>query len=177
MEVEVNSNRVLLWIAVLAMAYFTACNYTVGECYPRGQSGGNTGAGAAGSVAVGVGASATGDYAADPPKQPQDATNPPPDCNSPPDATELGTYIRCRGLDAMTCVEMCYDIGAICAPLRVHPYGSMGGNGRLKQCMENTTSHTCTYCYENGDVCSFLYSVLTPTGRPFCGYTGGKGCE
>jgi hypothetical protein len=173
MEVEVNSNRVLLWIAVLAISYVTACNYTVGECYPRGQSGGTTGAGAgSGSTAVGVGASASGDYAADPPKQPQDATNPPPDCNSPPDATELGTYIRCRGLDAMTCVEMCYDIGVTCAPLRTHPYGSKGGIGRLKQCMSNTTGGTCTYCYENGDVCTFI------SGRiPLCGYTGGKGCE
>lgn len=77
----------------------------------------------------------------------------------------------------MTCEEMCFDIGATCAGLKTHPYGSKGGIGKLKQCMDNATSHTCTYCYENGDVCTFLYTVLTPTGKPFCGYTGGKGCE
>lgn len=77
----------------------------------------------------------------------------------------------------MTCEAMCFDIGATCAGLKTHPYGSMGGIGRLKQCQNNTLNHTCTYCYANGDVCTFLYTPLTPTGTPFCSYTGGKGCE
>ncbi len=34
------------------------------------------------------------------------------------------------------------------------------GIGALKQCMENTLSYTCSYCYCNGDVCTFIYAVL-----------------
>jgi len=80
-------------------------------------------------------------------------------------------------LDPMTCMAMCYDIGANClAPLRTHPYGSMGGIGKLKQCMSNTLGRTCTYCFSNGDVCSWVYELGVEL-RVFCSYTGGKGCD
>jgi len=42
--------------------------------------------------------------------------------------------------------------------------------------MKNSTSHTCTYCYPNKDVCTFIYALGHPVWS-LCNYTGGKGCE
>jgi hypothetical protein len=183
MEYQTNTIRSLLWIGVITLGGFTACNYTVGECYPRGEADG------AADVGVGVGPSGAGGYGDMPPGgggTGANACNAAPDSPSgegaptpapPNDGTELGTYVRCRGLGPMDCEALCFDIGAKCAGLKTHPYGSQGGTGRLKQCQSNAMNHTCTYCYENGDYCTFLYTVFTPTGTPLCGYNGGKGCE
>ena len=174
--------RSLLWVALIAIPSIAACNYTVGDCYPRGQGEGNAGVGG-GGVILPSGAGGLGDA----PPEPGGASgslacnaseeSPPDDGGSQEgDGTELDTYIRCRGMDAMTCEAMCFDIGATCAGLKTHPYGSKGGIGRLKLCKNGFPTTTCTYCYDNGDVCAFVKTL----GVPFvvgCGYTGGKGCE
>ncbi len=69
----------LPWILLTAASTVAACNYTVGECYPRDQGGGS--AGAEGGVLVPGGVGGYGDA---PPKQPQDVGSPPPDCNIVP---------------------------------------------------------------------------------------------
>ncbi|MEO7327974.1 MAG: hypothetical protein ABI193_05315, partial [Minicystis sp.] len=72
--------RKFLWLLALVVPGFSACNYTVGECYPREQ--GNGSAGAEGPVIVQSGAGGFGDA---PPKQPQDDGRiPAPDCNIVP---------------------------------------------------------------------------------------------
>src|SRR4051812_15450910 len=51
MEYQMNTIRSLRWIGVITLGGFTgftACNYTVGECYPRGEADG------AADVGVGV---------------------------------------------------------------------------------------------------------------------------
>lgn len=77
-----DSMKPLLRIAADAFGGFTwfACNYTVGDCYPRGQGSDSAGAGAGvggGSVLAG-GVGGFGDM---PPRQPRDATNSSPGCN------------------------------------------------------------------------------------------------
>jgi hypothetical protein len=176
--------------ALLGLCLLSACNLfndlgnawtdsqSSNMCGPPGGQGGMAGVGGGagvggsdvGSAGVGgpdVGSAGVG-IGGGPGAQPQSCGD---------DGADLGTYIRCRGLDPMTCEAMCFDIGATCAALKTHPYGSAGGIGKLKQCMSNTTSHTCTFCFPNGDVCTWLYTFLTPTGTPFCSYTGGKGCD
>jgi hypothetical protein len=176
---------------VAAMLSITACNYTDGPCYRRGE--GDVGAGVGGGVLVPGGVGGYGDTLPDPrgaplcnaPSEKSEPEDPPPASPAPSGGeagdfgTDLGTYIRCRGIDdPWKCAELCFDIGATrCVGLMTHPYGSMGGIGKLKQCQSNLLNSTCTYCFDNGDVCTFLHTPLTPLGTPFCGYTGGKGCD
>lgn len=105
--------RSLPWIAVIAISSFTACNYTEGECYPRGQGGGNAGVG--GSVVVPNGAGGFGDV----PPESQDATDPPPpDCNivpqSPCNEKCLADYVEaaaeCGKLENETQRRACQDV-------------------------------------------------------------------
>lgn len=42
--------------------------------------------------------------------------------------------------------------------------------------MEGLLSHTCTYCYPNGDACTFI-CAYKGCGFGRCTNTGGKGCE
>lgn len=178
--------KVWLGIAVVAMG-ISACNFTVGECWPNGQGGSaEVGPGAVGAVGVGgygdtpprggTGANAcnaSSDSPSDKGASGEGASPPAP----PGDGSEMSTYIRCRGLGPAACEDACASVGAYCAALAVHPYGSMaGGNGQLKQCQSNTANYTCTYCFPNGDVCSRTKLALMP---PFwlCNYTGGKGCD
>lgn len=87
-----------------------------------------------------------------------------------------GTYVRCVREDPVTCMGKCAEIGANCAGMRPHAYKTDAGSGSLKQCMSNTVAHTCTYCFRNGDTCTWSFNMGLP---PFalCNYTGGKGCE
>ncbi len=64
--------RRLLWVGTGIISVLTACNYDEGECWRRDENG-NVGVG--GSI-VPTGAGGFGDV----PPQPQDATDPPPDC-------------------------------------------------------------------------------------------------
>jgi hypothetical protein len=71
----------LLLIAVITVG-FAACNYTDGECWYFGEGSENAGAGVGpgGGVSIPTGPG-VGGYGEGPPKQPQDASNPPPVCN------------------------------------------------------------------------------------------------
>jgi len=77
-----------LWLVAVALACLSACNYSVGECWVKGE--GSAGAGAGSSTGSGYPVlPGGGDTGAAPPKQPQDATPgspPPPICNS------IGSY-------------------------------------------------------------------------------------
>jgi len=75
-----------LWIAAIAIAGLTACNYDEGPCRRRGQGGGNAGVG--GSIIVPNGAGGFGDV----PPQPQDAAEAPV-CNIT-DPPELQKNVR-----------------------------------------------------------------------------------
>ena len=82
-----NTLRSLPLIIAIALG-ITACNYTVGECWPRGEGGGSSEAVAAGGGVIIPGG--VGGFGDSPGKQPQKAgTSPPLDCNS--DETEAET--------------------------------------------------------------------------------------
>lgn len=70
------------WFATLSVVIVcSACNYTEGECYPRGQGGGGVGAGVGGAGGVIVPAGPGGSDSWDVPPKPQDASGPMADCN------------------------------------------------------------------------------------------------
>jgi hypothetical protein len=148
------------------------------ECWPNA-SGGIGGSGTI-PIGAGVGATSSGDFDSPPPKGPLDHSGTPNPCVAPsgPDdsSSELGTYIRCLGLGPTACAAQCNAIGAYCVEYAIHPDDPSQGAGALKQCMDNTLSSTCSYCYANGDVCTFIY-VLKGIGVGACTNTGGKGCE
>ncbi|MEO7591323.1 MAG: hypothetical protein ABI134_08930, partial [Byssovorax sp.] len=91
-------------------------------------------------------------------------------------ASELGTYIRCRGLGPIACSAQCWAAGAYCVEYAIHPKNPSQGAGPLKQCVNFLASSTCTYCYPNGDACTFIY-MMGGMGLGDCTNTGGKGCE
>ncbi|MFO0762480.1 MAG: hypothetical protein U0359_38935 [Byssovorax sp.] len=173
-----------LWVAMAIMAIIGACNYTEGDCYPVGQSDGP----AAADVGVGVGSGAGGYGSGDAPKSGGTGANA---CNmgdlsddptssgsgAPPDeGTEAGTYIRCLGQGPKECSARCFAAGAYCVEYMTHPEDPSLGSGTLKQCMDNWLSFTCTYCYPNGDVCTYICAKFG-CGFGRCTNTGGKGCE
>ncbi|MFS8068841.1 MAG: hypothetical protein ACMG6S_20975 [Byssovorax sp.] len=176
------SMRTLLGSAVLVLVV-GACNYTVGECYPRGEADGSAdvsvgvgpgGVGGSGSGATpegGTGANAC-NAAPDSPSGEGTSTPAPP----PNDYTELGTYVRCLGLDWITCESLCLDIGAQCSALAMNPQEPDFGVGRLKQCQVSYPGSTCTYCFNNGMNCTQIKGFGVSI-RWWCTYTGGKGCE
>jgi hypothetical protein len=110
------SMKSLLWIAVMAILGFTACNYTEGPCYRREDIEGPGSDGVGGGPIV----PGWGGYG-DVPPEPQDATDPPLlDCNKTeqPDegddssscgdsgvgtVTEGETYTHCSGPCAAKC--------------------------------------------------------------------------
>jgi hypothetical protein len=76
------------WIAAVALACLSGCNYSVGECMVKGEESGSAGAGSSTGSGDPV-PPGGGDTGAAPPKQPQDAPSdspPPPVCNS------IGSY-------------------------------------------------------------------------------------
>jgi hypothetical protein len=163
-------------IASLLLALLViGCNtVSPDECWPN-TSGGFGGSGTI-PIGAGVGATSTGDF-----DSPNGGTpNPcvtPSDDTTPTPPTEMGTYIRCLGMDAMTCEAMCFDIGATCSGLAQNPGRPELGVGKLKQCMRNTTLGTCTYCFLGG---SISCSQIKAFGKPIwwlCNLPGGKGCE
>lgn len=125
--------------------------------------GGDTGIGGVGDSDTGAGGS-------------NDPGDPAPESLTCVDGSEMGTYIRCRGIGSTACAAQCNAIGAYCVELATHPENPSIGVGALKQCMSNTFSSTCTYCYSNGDVCTFI-CVNKGCGVGRCTNTGGKGCE
>jgi hypothetical protein len=141
-----------------------------GTCYenPAG------GAGGADSLAVGagVGATTSGDYA-EPPKGPLETGDGDSSCSNPclECPTRLDTWLNCRGLDAVQCMEKCAEAGAACAPRMKHPKKPEDGWGDLYMCKTGFPTHVCSYYYSNGDECIFF----SPIGRiPWCVYIGGR---
>jgi hypothetical protein len=126
LEMKTNSMKSLVWAGAITAAIFPACNYTVGECYPREQG---DGSGDTGVVIVSSGAGGFGDA---PPKQPQDVTNPPPDCNIVPGSP---------------CNEKCQasynENAAVC--------GNIENEGQRRTCQDNAYA-TYKSCRGNCDM-------------------------
>lgn len=100
-----------------------------------------------------------------------------PEAQTCMDGSELGTYLRCVAQGTKECSARCFAIGAYCVEHAAHPENPANGLiGDLKQCMENLASYTCTYCYSNGDVCTYI-CAFKGCGFGRCTNTGGKGCE
>jgi hypothetical protein len=76
-----NAMRGLLLLIAAVTLGFAACNYTDGECWYYGEGSENAGVGPGGGVIIPTGPTGVGGYGEAPPKQPQDAANPPPVCN------------------------------------------------------------------------------------------------
>jgi hypothetical protein len=173
MEIAMRAARRWLAVTLATLSSATACNYTVGECYPRGQSDGSAGVG--GGVLLPSGVGGYGDT----PPQPQGGTGAAA-CNDPgatepePDesADALDTWVHCRGLDVVECMIKCAQEGAPCTPRERHPYKAEGGWGDLYMCKNGVPSQVCSYYYSSGDECAFFKAF----GRkvPICVYVGGK---
>jgi len=154
-----------LWLFMFVTVILGCSEIEPGSCYP------NTSGGAGGGtmpIGAGVGATTTtGTYGADPPKEAQDSTNPPPGC-FPGNA-----YIDCRkrGLSAVACSEACTAAGAVCGAIAGHPYKSGVGTGELTWCKNGEPTYTCTYTFPNGDGCAITYNPVKPYW--ICMYAGG----
>ncbi|MEO7330219.1 MAG: hypothetical protein ABI193_16710 [Minicystis sp.] len=141
--------RKFLWLMALVAPGFFACNYTVGECYPREQGSGS--AGAEGPVIVQGGAGGFGDT---PPKQTQDEPIPAPDCNivsgSPCDEKCLSDYENaaavCGRIQSDADRRTCQD----------------GAYASYKSCRENCTSvNSCRKtCEDLASACEELCRKL-----------------
>jgi hypothetical protein len=159
--------------AALLGMLVSACN-TVDpdQCWPNTSGG----FGGSGTIPIGAGVGATSGDFAEPPKGPldydEDAPNPCVTPSSPDEgAVPLDTWLNCKGLDAVQCMEKCAEAGAACAPRMKHPQKSEAGWGDLYKCKNGAPTHTCFYHYSNGDECLFF----APFGRlPWCVYVGRK---
>jgi hypothetical protein len=161
---------------VMLVLLVMGCNTVdADECWPNTSGG----FGGSGTIPIGAGVGATssgGDF-----DSPSSGTPNPcvaPATSSKPDegGSEQGTYIRCLGLGPTACAAQCNAIGAYCVEYAIHPEDPSQGAGTLKQCLDNLASYTCTYCYANGDVCTFIWARFG-IGHGGCTNTGGKGCE
>jgi hypothetical protein len=171
-----NTIRNLLLSAAITLMGITACNYTVGECWPVGQGGGSgsESVAAGGGVILPTGPSGGGGFGDEPP---DDATNPESKCNSdeePEFGKPADQYIDCRkrGLDANACSFVCGEAGAACGPHAAHPYKSGQGSGALTWCKNGSPSYVCTYTFPNGDGCARTVSPII--NYWLCFYAGGK---
>jgi hypothetical protein len=143
----------------------------------------NTSGGLGGSKPIPIGAvgatSSGGDFDSPSGETPNPCVTPSDDAKTTPmptPPTEMGTYIRCLGLDPMTCEAMCFDIGATCSALALHPDRPELGVGKLKQCLRSVPGTTCTYCFEGPLSCTQIKFFGVPV-RWMCNFPGGKGCE
>ena len=163
-----------LWNAVVALLSVTACNQTVGECWPVGQGDGDATVGGGPIVPGGAGGSL-----GDAPSGSGGTRFPEAECNSKPQepaAPQMpaNAYINCkaRGLDAWACAMACGEAGAACGSIATHPYKSGQGTGQLTFCKNGWPSFLCTYTFASGESCSANYAL----GGVFwlCPYKGGK---
>lgn len=126
-----NTIRNLLLSAAIALTGITACNYTVGECWPVGQGGGSSSEAvtAGGGVIIPTGPAGSGDYGNAPPKQPQDAPDSPKlKCNSDDEEEDNdaeSTESQCNASDAANSA----DSLAICSTECAGKCGTSGVNG------------------------------------------------
>lgn len=175
-----NATKSLFLIAAISLGWFSACNYTVGECWPRGEGGGSGSeaiSAAGGGVILPTGPSGAGGFGDEPP-------GPPPDselkCNSdeepePEFGTPANQYIDCRkrGLSAFACSQVCMAAGATnCNAIAGHPKKLGIATGQLVWCKNGSPTHVCNYDFPNGDSCAVTF---TPLGAFWlCAYPGGK---
>lgn len=167
-------------LAVTAILEVAACNYTEGECYRREDIEG-TGSDGAGGGTIVPGWGGYGDV----PPEPQNTTEPEPvDCNATENqggkqndgsqdddsSYEAGLKVFCVKADhGALCSERCLAKGVGCVPLALHPYKPDAGIGKLFACNTLILGFMCSYAYENGDSCRYVF------GNPFphtCSYTG-----
>lgn len=148
--------RWILWALALATSFSNACNYDEGQCWLRSEDDGQ-GAGVGGGPIGPVGAGGFGDV----PPEPQDATDPPPDCD-PDDATELGAVSCGRPAWGPDCMMLCAQSGVSCPAGQKHTvtkklvllYKCCACKGQ-KQCWytdENDTGKVCVYRPETGSL-------------------------
>ncbi|MEO7327430.1 MAG: hypothetical protein ABI193_02550 [Minicystis sp.] len=163
------SARNQLWIVVALLSVVTACNYTVGECYPRGDAD----AAAVGVGPSGAGPSGGGGYGDTPPPGGGTGANA---CNkaeeneeeAPPD--EAGLKVLCLKNDwGQPCSTRCFAKSVPCVALAVHPKKVDGGIGKLFSCNDLLVGFMCGYHYDNGDDCYYPFSSPFPT---LCKYSG-----
>ena len=107
----------------------------------------------------------------DVPPEPQDASDPPLECNNTtqPDP-QSDPQRRCAVPGSELCVEQCASIGAYCVHKAMHPRSPSSGVGDLYWCKGGFPTWTCSYQYSNGDNCHWIY----PLGTKLCLYQGGK---
>jgi len=145
------------------------------ECWPN-TSGGFGGSGTI-PIGAGVGATSGGDSDGPSGGTPNPCVTPSNDANmTPSPPTEMGTYIRCVGMDPWTCEAMCVGIGATCSSLALNPDRPELGVGKLKQCQRSPPGTTCTYCFEGPLSCTQV-KAFGVSVRWLCNFPGGKGCE
>jgi hypothetical protein len=89
-------------IAAITLLWFTACNYTVGECWYRDQGSETAGAGAGGVILPPSPTGGDRGFGDVPPKQPLDVTNPPPECNI---VTQSPCNEKCEAEDEAAAAE------------------------------------------------------------------------
>lgn len=165
-----------LWVAVITLGGFAACNTTVGECwyYGEGTENAAAGVGPGGGVIVPTGPAGVGGAGDGPPKQPQDAPDrpPPPECNEEEDdAIEL-SEVHCGKIEwGVDCMIRCGTEGVACYSHFKHPYTPEVGMGLLWKCCGCKGQQQCKYIYDNGDECT----ILREKGNlAYCKYIGGK---
>jgi hypothetical protein len=163
-------NRLLL-IAAITLLWFTACNYTVGECWYRDQGSESAGAGAGGPILPPMPTGGDRGFGAVPPREPQDAKDPPPACNEgEDDATELGE-VHCGKIDwGVECMIRCAQEGVACPSHLHHPNKPEVGLGPLWKCCGCQGKQQCKYIYDNGDMCTYYRG----TEKKLCVYIGGQ---
>jgi hypothetical protein len=160
---------------VLLVLLLIGCNtVSPDECWPN-TSGGFGGSGTI-PIGAGVGATSGGDPDGPSGGKPNPCVAAPTPSNPDDGGSEQSTYIRCLGLGPIACAAQCRAAGAYCVEYAIHPEDPSQGAGALKQCLDTALSYTCTYCYSNGDVCTFIYARFG-IGHGGCTNTGGKGCE
>jgi hypothetical protein len=178
-----NETRILLLGAATTLGWISACNYTVGECWPVGQGGGSGSeaiAAAGGGVILPTGPSGAGGFGDEPPEPPEGDTNSGLKCNSDEDEEEVeefgkpaNQYIDCRkrGLSAAACSEVCSEAGAYCPSGAPHPYKSEPW-GQLVWCKNGSPTYVCAFNFPNGDGCAVTRTFLGDYW--LCSYPGGK---
>lgn len=162
-----------LWLVPFVTVILGCNTVDPDSCYPN--PAGGAGGGGTMPIGAGVGASASGDYATEPPKGPLENGDGDSTCSNNPCVecpTRLDTWLNCRGLDAVQCMEKCAEAGAACAPRMKHPKKPEAGWGDLYMCKNGVPTHVCSYYYSNGDECAFF--SLMSARLPWCVYIGGR---
>ena len=134
----------LLSIAAIALG-FAACNYTDGDCWYYGEGSENAGVGPGGGVTIPTGPAGVGGYGEAPPKEPQDASDPPPPvCNS---VSENPCHEKCDAEDEARLIE-CAKIQDE-AQRKACQYSSVEKYKSCRKDCEQTSNRTCQEKWEH----------------------------